>query len=134
MRRLTGSARSRRSVLDPVGPMSPTCGMKNDRSIVPTERIDGQIVALRGKRVMLDRDLANLYGVTTSNLNKAVKRNLDRFPDDFMFQITVEKAQSLRFHYGILKRGQHYKYFPYAFPCKKMRRPTGFGKKSAKRS
>jgi len=70
---------------------------------------------MRGHRVMLDRDLAALYGVTTSNLNKAVKRNLARFPDDFMFQITVEEAQSLRFHSGTLKRGQHYKYLPYAF-------------------
>jgi hypothetical protein len=64
---------------------------------------------------MLDCGLAALYGVTTSNLNKAVKRNLDRFPDDFMFQVTVEEAKSLRFQSGILKRGQHYKYLPYAF-------------------
>lgn len=70
---------------------------------------------MRGHRVMPDRDLAALYGVTTSNLNKAVKRNLDRFPDDFMFQLTAEEAQSLRFQSGILKRGQHYKYFPFAF-------------------
>jgi hypothetical protein len=64
---------------------------------------------------MLDRDLALLYGVTTGNLNKAVKRNLDRFPDDFMFQLTADEADSLRFHFGSLKRGQNYKYLPYAF-------------------
>jgi hypothetical protein len=89
--------------------------MKKDTSIVPLERIEGQIVALRGHRVMLDRDLAALYSVTTSNLNKAVNRNLDRFPEDFMFQLTVEEAQSSRFQFGILKRGQNYKYLPYVF-------------------
>lgn len=64
---------------------------------------------------MLDRDLAALYGVETGNLNKAVRRNLDRFPADFMFQLTSEEAESLRFHFGSLKRGQHFKYLPYAF-------------------
>ena len=89
--------------------------MKTPAPLLAVHGIENVIVLLRGHRVMLDRDLANLYGVTTSNLNKAVKRNLDRFPDDFMFQITIEEAQALRFHSGILKRGQHYKYLPYAF-------------------
>jgi hypothetical protein len=64
---------------------------------------------------MLDRDLATLYGVTTGNLNKAVKRNLDRIPDDFMFQLTKDEAESLRFQSGSIKRGQHSKYLPYVF-------------------
>jgi len=64
---------------------------------------------------MLDRDLAALYGVTTGNLNKAVRRNHDRFPSDFMFQLTAEETESLRFQFGSLKRGQHFKYRPFAF-------------------
>ena len=64
---------------------------------------------------MLDRDLAKLYGVTTGNLNKAVKRNIARFPEDFMFQLTNQEAEALRFQFGSLKRGQHFKYLPYAF-------------------
>ena len=66
---------------------------------------------------MLDRDFAELYQVTTGNLNKAVKRNLKRFPPDFMFQLTAEEWEALRFQIGILKngRGEHTKYLPYAF-------------------
>ncbi|RZB34469.1 MAG: hypothetical protein SRB1_00237 [Desulfobacteraceae bacterium Eth-SRB1] len=56
-----------------------------------------------------------MYGVTTGNLNKAVKRNIDRFPNDFMFQLTAEEYKSLRFHFGILEKGRHSKYLPYAF-------------------
>jgi hypothetical protein len=93
--------------------------MKTPAPLLAAHGIEDVILLMRGHRVMLDRDLAALYGVTTSNLNKAVKRNPDRFPDDFMFQITVEEAQSLRFHSGILKPGQHYKYLPYAFTCKR---------------
>jgi len=63
----------------------------------------------------LDRVLAEMYGVTTGNLNKAVRRNLDRFPPDFMFQLKQEEYESLKFHFGILKRGQHSKYLPCAF-------------------
>ncbi len=64
---------------------------------------------------MLDRDLAALYGVETKNLNKAVQRNLDRFPADFMFQLTADEADGLRFQFGTLKRGQHFKYLPRVF-------------------
>jgi hypothetical protein len=64
---------------------------------------------------MLDRDLAALYGVETKNLNKAVRRNLDRFPADFMFELTQEEAECLRFQFGTLKRGQHFKYLPQVF-------------------
>jgi hypothetical protein len=66
---------------------------------------------------MLDSDLARLYGVETKALNRAVSRNISRFPGDFMFQLTVEEAGRLRYQIGTLKtgRGQHRKYLPYAF-------------------
>ena len=63
-----------------------------------------RIHLIRGERVLLDVDLAMLYGVTTSNLNKAVQRNADRFPTDFMFQLGPEEAKSLIFQFGISKR------------------------------
>ena len=82
--------------------------------------IQNKIYEIRGQRVMLDRDLAELYGVSTGNLNKAVKRNIERFPERFMFQLSKEEA--LRFQFGTLNenaekqgRGQHFKYLPYAF-------------------
>ena len=56
-----------------------------------------------------------MYGVTTGNLNKAVKRNIERFPDDFMFQLRKEEYEALRFQFGILKRGVHAKYLPHVF-------------------
>ncbi|MBI5184884.1 MAG: ORF6N domain-containing protein [Nitrospinae bacterium] len=85
-------------------------------SLVPQESIEGRILILRGKKVMLDRDLAELYGVGTKVLNQAVKRNIKRFPDDFMFQLTKEE-ESLRSQFVTLKkgRGQHQKYLSYAF-------------------
>ena len=72
---------------------------------IQPEQIEQVILLIRGQRVMLDRDLAALYGVETKNLNKAVQRNLDRFPADFMFQLTPRKRQALRFQFGTLKRG-----------------------------
>ena len=69
----------------------------------------------KARVMMLDRDLAALYGVETGNLNKAVQRNLDRFPADFMFQLTAEEAGALSFHFGSLKRGHHFKYLPRVF-------------------
>ncbi len=79
--------------------------------------IQRRIYEIRGQRVMLDRDLAELYQVTTGNLNKAVKRNIKRFPSDFMFQLTADEWEALRFQIGILEagRGKHTKYLPYAF-------------------
>ncbi len=77
--------------------------------------IEQVILLLRGHKVILDRDLAALYGVATKNINKAVTRNQDRFPADFMFQLTTDEASALRFQSGTLKRGQHVKYLPYAF-------------------
>jgi len=77
--------------------------------------IERHIFHIRGQRVMLDRDLAALYGITTFNLNKAVRRNPDRFPADFMLRLTQEEHSALRFQIGILKRGRHAKYLPSAF-------------------
>ncbi len=83
--------------------------------LIPVERIENKIYLIRGQKVMVDFDLAELYGVRTFNLNKAVKRNIKRFPSDFMFQLTKEEYQSLRFQLGILEKGKHSKYLPYAF-------------------
>jgi hypothetical protein len=80
--------------------------------------IQSKIYEVRGQKVMLDKDLAELYQVTTGNLNKAVKRNIKRFPPDFMFQLTDEEWEALRFQNGIIKkggRGEHTKYLPHAF-------------------
>jgi len=88
-----------------------------------TEVIATRILEIRGKRVMLDRDLAALYGVKTKRLNEQVRRNNKRFPDDFMFQLTQEETDSLRSQNATLKniensasqRGKHIKYLPYVF-------------------
>jgi hypothetical protein len=72
--------------------------------IVP-EVIEKKILLIRGQKVMLDRDLAGLYGVTTFNLNKAVKRNLERFPGDFMFQLSAQEFKNMTFHFGISRWG-----------------------------
>ncbi len=79
-------------------------------------KIQNLIYEVRDCKVMLDSDLAKLYGVQTSNLNKAVKRNLSRFPKDFMFQLTKEEYESLIFQIGISKptRGGR-RFMPYAF-------------------
>jgi len=82
--------------------------------LIPQEIIESKILLLRGKKVMLDKDLAVLYGVETFNLNKAVKRNIDRFPEDFMFQLTSEEFKNLIFHFGISSWGGTRK-LPYAF-------------------
>ena len=77
-------------------------------------RIKSLIYEIRGVKVMLDKDLAELYHVTTGNLNKAVKRNIKRFPLDFMFQLTKEEWDSLRFQIGILEtgRGKYQRKYP----------------------
>jgi hypothetical protein len=75
------------------------------------------ITVLRGQRVILDRDLAAIYGVTTGRLNEAVKRNTKRFPEDFMFQLTREEADRSRSQIATLngRRGHNIKYLPHAF-------------------
>ncbi|OGR40586.1 MAG: DNA-binding protein [Elusimicrobia bacterium GWA2_64_40] len=82
---------------------------------MPLEIIEQKILLVRGHRVMLDKDLAELYEVRTKNLNKAVSRNIDSFPVDFMFQLTAEEYRSLRFQFGTLERGAHSKYLPRVF-------------------
>jgi hypothetical protein len=93
-------------------------------NLISVEVIATKIKELRGKKVMFDADLARLYGVTTKALNQAVRRNIERFPEDFMFRLTWEEARSLRSQsvtlkkegeIGSSKRGKHIKYLPYAF-------------------
>jgi len=90
---------------------------RGGRSRIAVERIESAILFLRGHKVMLDSDLAALYGVTTFNLNKAVKRNAERFPEDFVFRLTAEEAKGLRFQIGISKAKQRggRRYLPYVF-------------------
>jgi len=87
---------------------------KDNIPALPDETIISKIYLVRDKKIMLDRDLAELYGVTTGNLNKAVKRNLKRFPDDFMLQLTEEEFKNLIFQNGISKWGGTRK-MPFAF-------------------
>jgi hypothetical protein len=86
-------------------------------TLLPADRIEQRIFRLRSQNVMLDEDLAELYGVTTKRLNQQVRRNVERFPADFMFQLTAEEDAALRLQFVTLKRGRgaHRKYLPYAF-------------------
>ncbi|HKO96813.1 MAG TPA: ORF6N domain-containing protein [Pyrinomonadaceae bacterium] len=85
-------------------------------SLIPTERIESAIYLIRGEKVMLDRDLALLYEVETKMLNRAVKRNLKRFPSDFMFQLTADETDGLRYQIGTSKKGRGgRRYLPYVF-------------------
>jgi ORF6N domain len=88
-----------------------------EMALVPIERINNSIHLVRGQRVIIDRELAAIYGVETRTLNHAVKRNAERFPEDFMFQLTREEALASRSQAVILKRGrgQNIKFLPYAF-------------------
>ena len=86
------------------------------KDLVPQEVVEKKIYLIRGQKVMLDNDLAALYGVTTFNLNKAIKRNIERFPEDFMFQLSPQEFESLIFHFGISKQGRGgRRYLPYVF-------------------
>lgn len=86
-------------------------------ALVSIVEIERSIFEVRGKRVMLASDLADLYGVTTKRLNEQVKRNQDRFPPDFMFQLNYQELTALRSQFATLEkgRGQHRKYLPYVF-------------------
>jgi hypothetical protein len=88
--------------------------MKKSIFIAETE-IEKKIFLIRGKQVMLDKDLAELYGVKTKALNQAVKRNLERFPHDFMFRLTSKDAFSRSQFVTLKKQGKNIKYLPYAF-------------------
>lgn len=89
----------------------------SDSEAVSLSKIAQNIYYVRGQKVMLDSDLARLYRVETKALNRAVLRNRDRFPADFMFQLTGEEEQVLRCQIGTLKtgRGKHRKFLPYVF-------------------
>lgn len=84
-------------------------------SLISQEAVESKIFFIRYKKVMIDKDLAELYGVSTKVLNQAVKRNIERFPEEFMFQLTKEEEISLRSQFVTLKRGEHRKYLPFAF-------------------
>ena len=91
-----------------------TWGMKNG-IVVVSDRVEKKIYLVRGKKVMLDSDLADLYGIETRYLKRQVRRNRDRFPEDFMFQLTQKESDSLRCQNVTLKRGSHSKYAAYVF-------------------
>ncbi|MES2774277.1 MAG: ORF6N domain-containing protein [Bacteroidota bacterium] len=80
----------------------------------PDERIINKIYLLRGQKVMLDEDLAELYGVENKQLKRQVRRNIDRFPDDFMFELTTEELENLRSQFGTSSWGGS-RYLPMAF-------------------
>jgi hypothetical protein len=92
--------------------------MDSDQAeLIPQELIEKHIYLIRGYKVMFDTNLADLYQVETKAINRAVKRNLLRFPKDFCFQLTQEETDSLRYQFGTLKknRGTHRKYLPFVF-------------------
>lgn len=76
-------------------------------SLIPIDLITSKILFVRNEKILLDKDLAELYGVETRVLNQAVKRNISRFPDDFMFQLSIAEYRSLRSQFVTLKRGAH---------------------------
>jgi hypothetical protein len=87
-----------------------------DTKLIPIEHIVRSILILRGQRVLLDRELAILYGATTKRFNEQVRRNLDRFPTDFMFQINAEELSNLRSHFATSSFGHGgRRYAPYVF-------------------
>jgi hypothetical protein len=88
--------------------------MEKTKSLVPTEVIVTKIVFLRGEKVLLDRDLADLYGVETKQLKRAVRRKIKRFPEDFMFELSKEEWENLRCHFGTSSWGGT-RYAPMAF-------------------
>lgn len=84
--------------------------------LIPAERIEQSILLIRGQKVMLDNDLADLYGVPTKRLNEQVRRNAKRFPSDFMFQLAADEAETLRSQFATSKRGRGgRRHLPYAF-------------------
>ena len=88
--------------------------LKMETSLIKAD-YQSLIYDLRGYKVMLDYDLAVLYGVETKRLKERVRRNISRFPEDFMFELTPDEYDSLRTQFATLKRGQHSKYNPFAF-------------------
>jgi len=91
--------------------------MRSGGALSPAVNVEGCILSIRGQRVILDSDLAELYGVSTKRLNEQVRRNIGRFPVDFMFQLSPDEATGLRSHFATLDtgRGKYRKYLPYVF-------------------
>jgi hypothetical protein len=89
--------------------------MAERASLVPVERVERQILIIRDQKVMLDADLAELYRVETKDLNRAVQRNRDRFPADFMFQLTKDEFENLKYQTGTSSSYGGRRYLPYAF-------------------
>jgi len=90
--------------------------MTGRKNIVLARKIEGLIFNIRGQRVMLDADLAAIYGVETKRLNRQVRRNIERFPEDFMFQLNSEEAENLRCQIGTSSSGYGgRRYLPYVF-------------------
>mgnify|MGYP003848930745 CR=1 FL=1 len=87
----------------------------NEKITIPDEVIINKIYVIRDQKVMLDKDLAEIYNVETKRLKEQVRRNIDRFPDSFMFELTAEEHSSLRSQIATLKRGRHSKYPPFVF-------------------
>jgi hypothetical protein len=85
------------------------------KSLIPVDRVQGAILALRGRSVILDADLASLYDVDTKTLLRAVHRNIDRFPADFMFRLTPQEFARLRYQIGTSSSWGGRRYRPYAF-------------------
>jgi hypothetical protein len=88
---------------------------EESKALIPPEIIERQILLIRGHKVLLDKDLAALYGVETRILNRNVNRNIERFPDDFMFRLTRKESEVLRSQSGISKARGGRRYLPYAF-------------------
>src|SRR3569833_2337694 len=89
--------------------------MKEKSTIISDETIQNKIYYIRGQKVMLDRDLAELYGTETKKLKQQVKRNLNRFPEHYMFELTPDENEILRSQNVTLRHGEHSKYLPYVF-------------------
>ena len=101
----------------PQGRNMPVERTKREETLI-TKDVGSLIITIRNQKVIVDRDLAEIYGVETRRLNEQVKRNRDRFPEDFMFQLTKEEAFFMarsRSQIAILKRGKNIKYLPYVF-------------------
>ena len=104
------------SKAEPVADIDPRHGESVAReSLIPLERIASQIYLIRGDQVMLDSDLAALYGIETGALTRAMKRNRERFPDDFCFQLSKEEFEILRRQTGISSQWGGRRYPPWAF-------------------
>ena len=89
--------------------------MEEDKSLAPLELVERTILLVRGQKVILDADLAKLYGVTTNRLNQQVNRNRSRFPDDFMFQLTAEEKSEVVANCDHLSKLKFSPVLPYAF-------------------